>query len=200
MSTGFDQAAAQIRSQSELAGSSPLGSQDPGQLGQQAAAEGAQVTNVDVDELFAYIRDLQSRVEAVEAERAAERKGTRPGIVEVAENLKAQIEHRHGALGAHNPILKDAVDLAGKIAEAAATAAETGVPGEILSLAGALASKLTRLSSGAASADVSYPLQLATEDLPEIAADLRARGSVVQGQVVSSHTAAPPRKLYAPVR
>ena len=199
MSTGFDEAAAQIRGQSELAGSSPMGSASPAGLGAQAHAQGAQVTSVDTDELFAYIRDLQERVEAVEAERAAERRGTRPSIVAVAENLKAQIDHRHAALGSNNTVLKDAADLAGKIVEAAGTAAEKGVPGELLSLAGALAAKLTRVSPAAASADLSYPLQLATEDLPETAADLKEKRGTVQGQVVSSHTAAPPRKLYAPV-
>jgi hypothetical protein len=196
--TGFAEAAAQIRGQHELAGSSPLQGQTSEDVGRQAQAAGAEVTGVNVEELFAFIRQLQERVEAVEAERAQERKGTSPGIVAKAEQILADLTHRHGALGQAS-VLGDAVDKAARLVEAAKAADDSGDGTAVTSLAGALGKHLSRVASAASSADISYARQLVEEDLPEIVADLKPRPSVVQGDVLSRSDAKVPRKLYAPV-
>jgi hypothetical protein len=189
--------------QGDLPSTQVMGGQDPSALGRRVHDAGAQVTGVDAGELLSYIRDLEKRVQNVEAERQAERTAGKPGVVLVAQNLVDQLRHRHEALGG-SPVLKDALDLAVKVADAAATAVDTGSGAELLSLTGALAAKLTRVATAAASADISYPLQIASEDLPEAAAGIRRSSGMLQGQVVSSSTEAPRRglaagKVYEPV-
>jgi hypothetical protein len=169
------------------------------ELGRQAAAAGATVTNVDVDELFAYIRDLQARVEAVEADREAERRAGKPDLVTTAELIQGHIAHRARALG-QGGVLDQFLAKADALVDAAKRAAETGDGGEVRDMASALGAGIARVAGLAASADVSYPLQLITEDLPEVLAGLH-KSTTIAGQVISSHTAPPRRAVgYSPVR
>jgi hypothetical protein len=197
--TGFAEAAAQIRGQQELAGAEPLQGQAPADVGQQAVAAGAAVTHVDTDELLAYIRDLQGRVEAVEAERAAEKKAGVPSVVAWAEQIASDLAGRHAALSA-NKVLGPAVEKAGKLVEIARAAAESGDGTALAAAAQALSGHLGRVASAASSADISYAQQIAAEHLPDAIAELKAPPpSMLQGQVVSRRDAPPPRRLYSPV-
>jgi hypothetical protein len=127
---------------------------------------------VDISELLAQLQALQDRVGQVEDERAAERVKGQPGIVQRAEQILAQLTHRHLA-GSEASALAGAVDRAGKLVEAAKAAADSGDAGEALTLAAALSRHLTRVGPAAASVDVSYPQQLLDEDFPEAAAAVR---------------------------
>jgi len=123
----------------------------------------------------------------VEAEREAERAAGKPSLVTMAELIAAHIAHRAGALG-KGSVLDDLVPKGEALADAASRATETGDASELGQLAAALGSRLARVAGLAASADVSYPLQLLTEDLPELIAAVRPHQNVA-GQVVASSTA-----------
>jgi hypothetical protein len=197
--SAYDEVAARIAAQSELGQAAPLQGQAPDALGQQVAAGVAGAappgtTGVDVAELLAFVQQLQARVEAVEAERAAEKTAGLPDVVVRAEQILADLQHRHGALSAASP-LQGAVDRAGALLDAAKAAVDSGDSSELLSLAGALEKHLGRVAGPAASADISYARQLVGEDLVEAAANLRKPSSVVAGSVVSRSDAPVPRKL-----
>lgn len=193
-------AAEAIRAQAELGSGGPLRDASAETIGARAAEAGAIPNHVDVAELLSYIRDLQSRVEAVEDERRAERDAGKPDLVNTAELIRDHIAHRASALG-KGSVLDQFKEKADKLVEAARSAVESGEGTEVGHLAAALGAGVARVATQAASADVSYPLQLITEDLPEVLGRLRAPSSTVRGEVLSSHTAAPPRRLgYQPVR
>lgn len=174
MATAEENAAAraQIAAQQELGRTAPMDDAAPGELGQQVASSGAGATDVDVQALLAQLRELQGRVQSVEDERAAEKVQGLPDVVVRAEQILADLTHRHGALSAGSP-LGDIVDRAGALVEAARGAVESGDSGELLTLAGALGKRLARVASAAASADISFARQLVDEDLPEAAAAIR---------------------------
>jgi hypothetical protein len=188
-----------IRSQSELGGRS-MGGADADELARQAVTAGASSNHIDADELLSYIRSLEARVQQVEDERAQERDAGKPDLVQTAELILGHVAHRASALG-KGSVLDALVPKAADLVEAAKRAVDTGDGSEVSSMAGALAAGITRVASAAASADVSYPLQLVAEDLPAVVAKLR-KSSTVRGEVLSSHTAAPARQLggYRPVR
>lgn len=196
MSTPSAAAAEAIRRQSELRSTAPFGGATPAQAGQQLAAGGAGTTSVDPDQLLALVQQLQERVQQVEDERAAERTAGLPDVVVRAEQILADLTHRHGALSAASP-LEPAVARARALVDAARAAVESGDTGELLTLAGALGKHLARVAPMAASADVSYSLQLVEEDLPEAAAGIRgpALPGAVPGQVPhpAAQTPAPAR-------
>lgn len=174
MATDAEQAAArqQIQGQAELGQAAPMASADPGQLGQHVAESGAGAQATDVDALMAELHKLQQRVATVEDERAAERVKDKPGIVQRAEQILAQLTHRHGA-GSDYSVLGGAVDRAAALLEASKSAVDSGDPAEALDLAGALSKHLARVGPAAASVDVSYPQQLLEEDFPESAQTVR---------------------------
>jgi hypothetical protein len=199
MSNGFAEAAAQIHAQTaDFKQAEAIRGASPADLGQQVAAGvGAAppgTTGVDVAELLAFVQQLQARVEAVEAERAAEKTAGLPDVVVRAEQILADLQHRHGALSAASP-LQGAVDRAGALLDAAKAAVDSGDSTELLSLAGALEKHLARVAGPAASADISYARQLVGEDLVDAAANLRKPSNVVAGSVVSRSDAPVPRKL-----
>jgi hypothetical protein len=174
MATEAEQAAArqQIQGQAELGQAAPMHNADAGDLGQQVAASGAGAQATDVEALLAELRKLQDRVATVEDERAAERVKDKPGIVQRAEQILAQLAHRHGA-GSDYSVLGGAVERAEALVEAAKAAVDSGDPAEAIDLAGALSKHLARVGPAAASVDVSYPQQLLDEDFPESAAAVR---------------------------
>ena len=188
-----------IRAQSEIGGRS-LGGADADELGRQAVTAGASSNHIDAEELLSYIRGLEARVQGIEAERQAERDAGKPDLVQTAELILGHIAHRASALG-KGSVLDALVPKAQALVEAAKRAVDTGDGSEVSSMAGALTAGITRVASAAASADVSYPLQLVAEDLPEVVARLR-KSSTVRGEVLASHTAPPARQLgaYRPVR
>jgi hypothetical protein len=99
-----------------------------------------------------------------------------------------------GGFGGTGNVLTPLVKKAADLADAAERAATTGDASEVTALAGALAKGLNRVRHQAASADVSYPLQLLEEDLPETAAGLKRTGTATA--TVLSRTDAPaPRQL-----
>jgi hypothetical protein len=194
-------AAEQIGAQGELADSAPMGGRNPAELGAQAQAAGAQVTGIDADELLSYIRDLESRVQAVEAERQAERDSGKPDLVTAAELLHGHIAHRSEAIGGKGSVLAPFVDKAKALVEAAGRAVESGDGSEVRDMASSLASGLARVASAAASADVSYPVQLAAEVLPDVLSSLRKRPAAQASAQVLSRSDAPVRPAlgYHPV-
>jgi hypothetical protein len=199
MTTGYAEAAQQIAGQREIAGGGPLAAASDQQLGQAALDAGAGATSVDANELLAYIRGLEARVEAVEAERQAERDAGKPDLVTMAEILSQHIAHRASALG-KGGVLDPFIAKGQALVDAAKRAAESGDGSEVSSMLGSLAAGLTRIAGAAASADVSYPIQLAAETLPEIVSALKAHPKAT-AQVLS-RTDAPPRRglAYQPVR
>jgi hypothetical protein len=192
MSTPNEIAAQQIGAQAELRNVQPLQGAPDASLGAQAAEAGAAVTSVDAEQLLALVQTLQARVEAVEAERAAERTAGLPDVVIRAEQILADLTHRHGALSVASP-LQGAVDRAAALVGAAKAAVTSGSTAELLSLAAALEKNLARVAPAAASADVSYALQLVGEDLPEAAANIRGPAPAAP---VPAPAAAP---VYTPV-
>lgn len=194
MSTPNAAAADAIRGQAELRSTAPFGGATPEQAGQQLITSGAGATSVDAEQLLALVRQLQSRVQQVEDERAAERTAGLPDVVVRAEQILADLTHRHGALSAASP-LAPAVERAAKLVDAARAAVESGSTGELLTLADALGRHLARVAPAAASADVSYAAQLVSEDLPEAAAAIRGPSAAPAGQVphAAAQTPAPAR-------
>lgn len=197
MSTPDEAARAQIAAQAELRSTAPFGGATSEQAGQQLASSGAGATEVDAAALLALVQQLQDTVTRIEDERAAERTAGLPDVVVRAEQILADLQHRHGALSAGSP-LAPAVERAGKLVDAARSAVESGDPAELLTLAGALAKHLARVSSAASSADISYALQLADTDLPEAAAAIRAPSAAPAGRV--PHAAAQRPQQPAPAR
>jgi hypothetical protein len=172
MSTGFDEAEAQIRGQAADFRSTTTNTAIP-----QAPLADASATSVDVAQLLAMVQALQARVDQSDAQRAAEQTAGQPGVVTIAEDLLADLTHRHGALGTRSP-LGPAVEKAGALADAAKAAADSGDTTDLLSLAGALEKHLTRVAPAAASADISVARQMVGEDLPEAAAALHKPAAV----------------------
>jgi hypothetical protein len=169
MSTGFDEAAAQIRAQAADVRTSAASSA----VAPSSVAD-ASATSVDIGALLKQVQALQARVDQDQAQRAAEQSAGQPGVVSRAEDLLADLVGRHGALGARSP-LQPAVDKATALVEAAKTAADSGDTTDLLSLAGALEKHLTRMAPAAASAGLGHAIQLVGEDLPEAASALRAQ-------------------------
>ena len=198
MSTPDAAARQQIAAQAELGSAAPFGGATPQQAGQQMAEAGAGATSVDTDALFALIKSLQDRVQTVEDERAAERTQGLPDVVVRAEQILADLTHRHGALSAASP-LSGAVDRAGKLVDAARAAVDSGDAGELLTLAAALGKHLARVGPAAASADVSYSRQLVDEDLPEAAAAIRGPSNSPAGLVPHAAAASRPAPARGPV-
>jgi hypothetical protein len=192
-------AAEQIKAQSELAGAAPMGGVSPAELGAQAQAAGAGVTSIDANELLAYIRGLEARVEAVEAERQAERDSGKPDLVTAAELLRDHIAHRSEAIGGKASVLHPFVAKAQAVVEAAGRAVDSGDGGEVRDLVGSLASGLARVAAVAASADVSYPVQLAAEVVPDILASLRTHPAATAQVLSRSDVPARPALGYHPV-
>jgi hypothetical protein len=182
-----DVVAARIGTQAEL-GASALRGQSPADLGQQVAAGVASstpgVTSVDAAQLLALVQQMQARLEAVEAERAAEKREGLPSIVAQAELIYAHLAHRNSALAGAGD-LADITDRAAGLVDAARSAAASGDASEAVILAGALARRLSRAS---APVDVSYPLQLLQEDFPETAAALRKPAAAGAGPGPVVHT------------
>jgi hypothetical protein len=161
----------QIAGQDELGGQTALQDARPGDVAQQMADAGAGATSVDVVALLEQLQKLQASVEAMQAERDAERKAAAvPGLIHAVKTLHADLTHRSGADG--TGLLDEAVSRAAELLEAAETAVDSGVTDKVHALAGSLAAHLDRIASQAAHVDVSYARQLAGEDVTRAAATL----------------------------
>lgn len=162
-----DQLAAQAQ---DIRQAQPVGGQDPAAVGAQLQESGAAADETDVDSLLkalqAQLAAQADQIKALQSAQAAAGQAARAhDHLSLAQLLHAHILHRAEAV--QDGTLNRAAELSGQLVEAAGE--DTPDAGKLQALAGALARHLDRVRTGA---DVSYPQQLAGEDLPEALAKL----------------------------
>jgi len=162
-----DQLAAQA---ADMRGQQTIGGADPAAVGQALADSGAAADETDVMAVLAHLQrqlaDQAALIKTMQADQAAAGAAARAHThASLAQLLHDHILHRVSAV--QDGSLDRAAELSGQLLEAAK--ADAPDAGKLAALAGALAAHLARVHTGA---DISYPLQLAAEDIPEVLAKL----------------------------